>query len=317
MWSVHSAPDAAYEPFGVAVRPRGAGRDLHHPHPRIGQHGIEPGGELRVPVPDEEPERAGPLVQVHDEVAGLLGGPRAGRVRGHPEDVHPAGGDLHDEQHVDPAQRHRVEVEEVTGQQSAGLGTQELAPTGVGTPRRRANPSCGQDTADRAGPDPVPQSDQFTLDTVVPPARIRRSQPQDQLPNLHADRWAPGPVRIRPVPGDQAAVPGQQRRGGDQPTPAQPARQDPTQRAQHRPVRPRQPRCADLAAQHRHLVAQREQLRGVDGVGTGQQHQPAEHPDQAQIQQPHRHPMIVTQTRVTPAHRQCDEFWHGTGHVQR
>ena len=217
MWSVHSAPDAAYEPFGVAVRPRGAGRDLHHPHPRIGQHGIEPGGELRVPVPDEEPERAGPLVQVHDEVAGLLGGPRAGRVRRDSEDMDPAGGDFHDEQYVDPAQRHRVHMEEIAGQQSVGLGTQELAPTGVGTPRRRTNPVGCQDPADRAGADPMTQTDQLTLDTAMPPARILRSEPQDQVPNLSRQWRASGPVRIRPVPGDQTAVPGQQRRRGDQP----------------------------------------------------------------------------------------------------
>ena len=36
--------------------------------------------------------------EVDDKVAGLLGGPGRGRMGGHAEDVHPAGGDVHDEQ---------------------------------------------------------------------------------------------------------------------------------------------------------------------------------------------------------------------------
>jgi len=39
------------------------------------------------PVPDKEPERADPVGEAHDQVAGLLGGPGAVRVPGHPEDV--------------------------------------------------------------------------------------------------------------------------------------------------------------------------------------------------------------------------------------
>src|SRR4051812_29145968 len=42
---------------------------------------------------------------------------------------------IHDEQHVETAQPGGVEVEEVGGQQSGGLGSDEGAPVGVGSAR--------------------------------------------------------------------------------------------------------------------------------------------------------------------------------------
>ncbi|WP_328414491.1 hypothetical protein OG470_20295 [Micromonospora sp. NBC_00389] len=69
--------------------------------------------KLRVAVADQEPERRDPFVEVHDQVAGLLGGPGRGRMRGDAEDVHPEGGDLHHEQDVQPPQRHGVHMKEV------------------------------------------------------------------------------------------------------------------------------------------------------------------------------------------------------------
>jgi hypothetical protein len=48
--------DTAYEPFGVAVRPRCSRRDLHGGDVLGGKYGVEAGGEFGVAVPDEEPE---------------------------------------------------------------------------------------------------------------------------------------------------------------------------------------------------------------------------------------------------------------------
>jgi hypothetical protein len=65
-------------------------------------------------VADEEPESGGAVVDVHQQVPGLLGGPRPGRVTGHTENVHVAGPDLQGEEHVDPFQGDRaVDVKEV------------------------------------------------------------------------------------------------------------------------------------------------------------------------------------------------------------
>jgi len=57
-----------------------------------GEDGIEGGGELAVAVADEEPEVLVGVVEVHQQVAGLLGEPRWGRMCGDAEDVDSAGG---------------------------------------------------------------------------------------------------------------------------------------------------------------------------------------------------------------------------------
>jgi hypothetical protein len=78
-------------------------------------------------------------------------------------------------------------------------------------------------------------------------------------------------------------------RVGDDPLRPQLAGQQPRQRGQHRTIRPRQPRPADLAAQHGHLMPQYDDLDVLRGVGSGQQRQPAQHPQHAQVQHPHSH----------------------------
>ena len=75
--------------------------------------------------------RGDPAAEVHDEVAGLLGGPCAIRVGGHAEDVHAPGRYLHNEQHVQACEEDRVHVEEVAGQQAVGLGAEERPPGGL------------------------------------------------------------------------------------------------------------------------------------------------------------------------------------------
>jgi hypothetical protein len=66
-------------------------------------------------------EGADLITEVHQKVAGGLGGPGRARVSGHPKYVHPAGMDLHHEQDVEAAQRDGVKGEEVSGQQPGGL----------------------------------------------------------------------------------------------------------------------------------------------------------------------------------------------------
>jgi hypothetical protein len=62
--------------------PWGADRSLDNPHTAASEHLIEHGGELAVAVADQESELAGAFTEIHQEVAGLLGGPRTGGVRG-------------------------------------------------------------------------------------------------------------------------------------------------------------------------------------------------------------------------------------------
>ena len=81
------------------------------------------------------------LAEVHEEVAGLLGGPGSVGMCGHAQDVHMAVADLEHEQHVEPPQRYRtVNVEKSTASMlvACGAGTaarwyQYTATGGVGS----------------------------------------------------------------------------------------------------------------------------------------------------------------------------------------
>ncbi|MEV0826974.1 hypothetical protein [Nonomuraea rubra] len=55
---------------------------------------------------------AGALARVHQQVPGLLGGPRAGGVGGDAQQVHAACLELHDEQDVQAFEEHGVDVQE-------------------------------------------------------------------------------------------------------------------------------------------------------------------------------------------------------------
>jgi len=90
--------------------------------------------EFAVAVAEQEPQPGCASVEVHQQVPRLLDDPGAARMGGHPDDVHLAGRDLEEEQHVDPFEQHGVDGQEVTGQHRFLLGRQELFP---GRPDRR------------------------------------------------------------------------------------------------------------------------------------------------------------------------------------
>jgi len=97
-----------HEPFRAGVRARAPGRYLHRLDAGAGQDRVEGRGELPGPVADQEPEARGPVTEIYQEIADLLRGPRPVRVGGHPEDVHVAGTDIHDQQAVQALQGHRA-----------------------------------------------------------------------------------------------------------------------------------------------------------------------------------------------------------------
>jgi hypothetical protein len=72
--------------------------DLDYLDASRGEDGVERGGELRVPVPDQEPKVIRPRVEVHDQVAGLLGHPHPGGVGRDPREVDPPLLNLDDEE---------------------------------------------------------------------------------------------------------------------------------------------------------------------------------------------------------------------------
>ena len=116
------AADRSDEAFGDRVRPWCPHRRLDDLDVDGGEDGVEGRGELGVPVADEEPEAAVGVVEVHEQVAGLLGQPGPGGVGGDAEDVYAAGGVLDDEERVEPVQGDGVEVEQVAGKDRVRLG---------------------------------------------------------------------------------------------------------------------------------------------------------------------------------------------------
>jgi hypothetical protein len=74
-----------------------------------GKHRVERCGELRVPVTQQQPQPVGPLVQTHQQVAGLWRHPGTGGMCGDAYKVDLAGGQFDEEQDVDPFEEHGVE----------------------------------------------------------------------------------------------------------------------------------------------------------------------------------------------------------------
>ena len=70
---------------------------------------------------------------------------------------------------------------------------------------------------------------------------------------------------------------------------------------------------SNLPARHRDLMTKSEQPGGPGGVSSRQPRQPPDRLNQAQIQQPERHVLILPVPEEPAAHRQYDGFSHGTG----
>jgi len=96
--------DVTDEAFGYRVGPRRLYRCLDDADVSGGEDSVEGCGELGVAVPDEELGATADVVEVHKQVASLLGQPGPGGMRGDAEDVHSPGSVLNDEERVQPAQ---------------------------------------------------------------------------------------------------------------------------------------------------------------------------------------------------------------------
>jgi hypothetical protein len=166
------AADGADEAFRDGVCARCAHRRLEDLDVDSGEHGVEGGGELAVAVADEESEVPVGVVEVHEQVAGLLGEPGCGRVGGDAEDVDAAGAVFDDEECLEPVQGDRVEVEQVAGQDAVGLGVEELRPGRPGPARCGVDARGVEDGPYGGGADDVAESGEFAVDAAVPPGRI-------------------------------------------------------------------------------------------------------------------------------------------------
>ncbi len=111
-------------------------------------------------------------------------------------------------------------MDKVDREDAAGLGGQELLPGRTGAAGCGIDPGGMQDLPYGGGGDRVAEFDEFALHAPVPPRRIVRGDADHEL----ADRGCRGrsagtaPAGVVPFAGDQAPVPGEQRRRGDRKT---------------------------------------------------------------------------------------------------
>jgi len=126
----------ADEAFRDRVRPWCPYRGADDPDVGTGEDRVEGGGELAVPVADQELESVGAFAEVDEQVAGLLGDPGPGGVGGDPGDVYAAAVMLDGDEDVEAAQQDSVDVGEVDREDGMGLRGQELSPGRTGPPGR-------------------------------------------------------------------------------------------------------------------------------------------------------------------------------------
>jgi putative transposase len=119
----------AHEALGIGIHPGRLGRDWQCFDSDRSEHGVERGGELGIPVPDQVGEPGSGFFQFAGKVAGELSGPLVRRVPGDAKYVHPPCLDFDDERDVQAAECERaVDMEEIGSEQGGGVGAQENAP---------------------------------------------------------------------------------------------------------------------------------------------------------------------------------------------
>jgi len=116
-------------PFTDRVRPRCSGWTGKDPDAVRGEDRIERRGESGVSVSEQERQGAGTVGEIHQQVAGGLGGPCTGRMGTHPGQRRPAGAMLDRDQRVDPLEKHGIDVHKVHSEDGLGLGGEKLPPT--------------------------------------------------------------------------------------------------------------------------------------------------------------------------------------------
>ncbi|WP_413106208.1 hypothetical protein [Streptomyces sp. Inha503] len=232
--------DCAYPSFGERVGPWALRRSRDDGCAVAGEDGVEGGGELAVPVPDEEPEASGPVAEVHEQVAGELRDPPAGRAGGDAQDMDTPGGDLHNEEDVKTLEEDGVHVHEIASEQCVSLRAQEGTPGLLACSLRCGRQTgAAQDAPDRSGGHPMAKPSQLTLDPDVSPGRVLSRQALDERRNLFCQRWPTRSDRcLTPLPAHQTAVPGRQRPRGDQPIAAQGGWQVPCESGEHGTISP-------------------------------------------------------------------------------
>src|SRR5664280_128668 len=165
-------PDRLDYALGVRVGVRSPDRRADHPGTFRANDLVEPSAELRVPVSDEEPDRAHPSVEVQREVARLLGNPGRVRVRGRGTQVDPPAAELDEHEDVERPEPGRLDGKEVAGHDPARLSPEELAPGRARPPRGRTEASRPEQGPDRRRSHPDAELAELALDPHATPSGV-------------------------------------------------------------------------------------------------------------------------------------------------
>ena len=144
----------------------------HGPDPGIGEDRVERGREVGATVADHELDAPCLAAEVHEEVAGLPGGPVPGWMQRDAEDADPPGRVLDPGQDAGLGAAGQAGAEEVAGQDRLGLGAQELCPGRPGPPRRGADAVGLEDLPYGRRRNLDSQAGQLTVDPAVSPCGV-------------------------------------------------------------------------------------------------------------------------------------------------
>jgi hypothetical protein len=120
---------------------------------------------------------------VHQQIPRLLSDRGTVGVRCDAEEVDAAGGVLHDQQNVEPMQQQGVDAEKSVARMPCAWAVRNCRQVGrCGGVRGRCRLASGSTTP--CWVQSVAESGEVALDPSVPPGRVLRGQPQDQLAQL-------------------------------------------------------------------------------------------------------------------------------------
>jgi hypothetical protein len=115
------SPDCPDPPFRVGVRPGCPHRRPQNPNAFTAENVVKGLREFAVSVAHEEPEVSCRLRELDGKVSGLLRDPRAVRMRCAAAEVHAPAAQLNEEHYGERLQPHRLDGEEVTGDDARRL----------------------------------------------------------------------------------------------------------------------------------------------------------------------------------------------------
>ncbi|MFB4284967.1 hypothetical protein ACBJ59_57550 [Nonomuraea sp. MTCD27] len=178
----------------------------------VGEDSVHEGGELPIPVSDQKACSAACVFQVHHEVPDRLDHPVGGRVSGGAQYANAPAGVLDDGQDVLALPVQGDGLDEIAGEQSVGLGAQEVGPCGGCPLGCWINAFLLEDLPDCGRRDLDAECGELTMYPPIAPAGVLPNQAQDEGAD-GADRGsAPTSVRLAGTgvtPSHQVAVPAQ------------------------------------------------------------------------------------------------------------